>query len=145
MVDTPAPEGETLREIATRHGRSYDTLRTTWSRHPAWPDPLPDKRGRSYLYDPAAVDQVIAEHFARKPTAQRLKPGRLYTAREIAAVGGPSAATIRADQAKTRKDGTPRWPSPDGTVATGSGPASAWYGRTVTAELAKRGAYGRER
>ncbi|WP_405676892.1 hypothetical protein OG292_19820 [Streptomyces sp. NBC_01511] len=138
MVDTPTPAGETLREIAARHGRAYDTLRTVWSRHPAWPDPLPGKRGRSYVYDPAAVDQVIKDHFARDPV--ELEPRRLYTARQIAEATGISAGTIRADQAKTRASGTRRWPAPDDTT----GPAHRWYGKTVTAAVKKRRSYERK-
>ncbi|WP_046495055.1 hypothetical protein [Streptomyces odonnellii] len=136
MVDTPEPRRETLREIAARHGRAYDTLRTQWSRHPAWPPPI-DKRGRFYLYDSAAVDKVIADHFQRPAT--KLKNRQLYTAREIEAATGISAATIRADQSKKRADGTPRWPAPDNT----DGPANRWYGRTVIAALKKRRSYGR--
>ncbi|MFB6950193.1 hypothetical protein ACFCXP_11235 [Streptomyces niveus] len=135
MVKSPAPEGETLREIAARHGRAYDTLRTVWSRHPDWPDPL-GRRGRSYVYDPAAVDKVIADHFARDTV--ELEPRRLYTARQIAQLTGISANTIRADQAKTRADGTPRWPAPDDT----SGPANRWYGKTIKNTVATRRSYG---
>jgi transposase-like protein len=130
MVDTPPADGETLREIATRHGRAYDTLRAQWSRHPAWPTPV-GKRGRSYIYDPAAVDTVIAEHFER-PAAE-LQPGRLYTAREIAAAVGISESTIRAERSKGR------WPAPDDT----EGVANRWYGRTVTPVLKNRRGYRR--
>ncbi|MFE9296580.1 hypothetical protein [Streptomyces niveus] len=128
MVDSPTPKGETLREIAARHGRAYDTLRTVWSRHPSWPAPL-GRRGRSYIYDPAAVDQVVAEHFER--AAVELEARRLYTARQIQDATGISAATIRADQSKGR------WPAPDDT----SGPANRWYGKTVTNTVAKRRNY----
>jgi hypothetical protein len=134
MVDA-APEYETLREIAARHGRAYDTLRNHWARHPDWPDPV-DKRGRSLLYDRAAVDEVIARHFAR--TAVELEPRRLYTAREIEALTGITAGAIRADRTKLRADGTPRWPAPDDT----SQRAHRWYGQTVGDELSKRHAYG---
>ncbi|MER5559687.1 hypothetical protein ABT071_13885 [Streptomyces sp. NPDC002506] len=134
MVDA-APEYETLREIAARHGRAYDTLRNHWSRHPDWP-PAVDKRGRSLLYDPAAVDDVIARHFTRP--AVDLDPRRLYTAREIEALTGITAATIRADRTKARADGTARWPAPDDT----SQRAHRWYGRTVSEELKRRQAYG---
>ncbi|GGJ81975.1 hypothetical protein GCM10011583_11840 [Streptomyces camponoticapitis] len=134
MVDRPTPTGETLREIAARHGRAYNTLRTVWSRHPDWPEPI-GKRGRSYVYDSAAVDKVVAEHFARD--AVELEPLRLYTARQIAEATGISAATIRADQAKTRADGTPRWPAPDDT----SGPANRWYGKTISHAFSKRRNY----
>lgn len=135
MVDTPDTAGETLREIAARHGRAYNTLRTVWSRHPDWPAPL-GRRGRSYVYDPADVDTVIAEHFERDTV--KLEPRRLYTARQIAEATGISAATVRADQAKTRADGTPRWPAPDDT----SGPANRWYGKTVKNAVANRRSYG---
>ncbi|MCX4575627.1 hypothetical protein OHB41_21025 [Streptomyces sp. NBC_01571] len=125
------PQGETLREIADRHGRAYNTLRNQWSRHEAWPDPLPEKRGRSLVYDPAAVDRVIAEHFARPAT--ELEPRRLYTAKEIEALTGVTAATIRADVSKDR------WPAPDDT----SGRAHRWYGETVTTALTRRRGYRR--
>ncbi|MEO3978794.1 hypothetical protein [Streptomyces sp. CAU 1734] len=130
MVDTPAPTGETLTEIAERHHRTYETLRTEWSRHPAWPAPI-GKRGRSHVYDPAAVDRVIAEHLAR-PTPT-LTPDRLYTAREIEAATGISTGTIRADRS------TGRWPAPDGKT----GRAHSWYGRTITPILQNRRAYRR--
>lgn len=129
MVEPPA-EGETLREIAARHGRAYNTLRNQWSRHPDWPDPV-GKRGRSYVYDPAAVDRVIAEHFER-PAAE-LEPRRLYTAREIEALTGVTAATIRADVTRGR------WPAPDDT----SQRANRWYGETITTALTARRGYRR--
>jgi predicted DNA-binding transcriptional regulator AlpA len=125
----PQPEGETLKEIAARYGRAYDTLRNQWSRHPAWPAPLPDKRGRSYVYDPAAVDQAVAEHFAR-PAAE-LEDRRLYTAKEIEALTGVTAATIRADVSKNR------WPAADDTSAR----AHRWYGATITQALEGRRGY----
>ncbi|MEE4493563.1 hypothetical protein [Streptomyces sp. BE230] len=125
MVDTPHSEGETLRDIAARHGRAYDTLRAQWSRHPAWPAPI-GKRGRSYIYDPAAVDTVIAEHFTRSTPA--FEPGRLYTAREISDLTGISAATIRADVSKGR------WPAPDDA----SQMANRWTGTTITTALTGR-------
>jgi predicted DNA-binding transcriptional regulator AlpA len=124
-------KGETLREIATRHGRAYNTLRNQWSRHPDWPDPLPKKRGRSYVYDPAAVDRVIAQHFGRE--AAELEPHRLYTAREIETLTGVTAATIRADVTRGR------WPAPDDT----SQRAHRWYGETVTTALTARRGYRR--
>ncbi|MER7807905.1 hypothetical protein [Streptomyces sp900116325] len=129
MVDTPA-EGETLREIAARHGRAYDTLRTQWSRHPAWPAPL-GKRSRSYVYDPAAVDAVIAEHFTREATT--FEPRRLYTAREVADLAGISSATIRADVKKGR------WPAADDATQM----THRWYGATITTALAGRRGYKR--
>lgn len=125
MVNTPTPDGETLREIAARHGRAYDTLRAQWSRHPAWPNPI-GKRGRSYLYDTTAVDEAIAEHFVRStPT---FEPRRLYTARDIATAAGISTATIRADVSKGR------WPAPDDTTEM----ANRWLGATITTALAGR-------
>ncbi|MGW7085032.1 hypothetical protein ACWGH2_16290 [Streptomyces sp. NPDC054871] len=127
MVD-PAPERETLAETAARHGRAYNTLRNQWSRHEDWPDPV-GKRGRSYVYDPAAVDQVIAKHFVR-PAAE-LEPHRLYTAREIETLTGITAGTIRADRTKKR------WPAPDDT----SGRAHRWYGKTVTTAVNARRSY----
>jgi predicted DNA-binding transcriptional regulator AlpA len=130
MVEPPA-EGETLREIAARHGRAYNTLRNQWSRHPDWPDPLPEKRGRSYVYDPAAVDRVIARHFGRE--AAELEPRRLYTAREIENLTGVTAGTIRADVTRGR------WPAPDDT----SQRAHRWYGETVTTALTARRGYRR--
>lgn len=126
----PRAEGETLREIAARHGREYNTLRNQWSRHPAWPAPI-GRRGRSYIYDPATVDQVVAEHFAR-PTVD-LEPQRLYTAKEIETLTGITATTIRADRSKDR------WPAPDDS----SGRAHRWYGATVTTALTARRGYHR--
>ncbi|MFD8687835.1 hypothetical protein [Streptomyces sp. NPDC059651] len=125
MVDTPPTDGETLREIAARHNRAYDTLRAQWSRHPAWPAPI-GKRGRSYIYDPAAVDTAIAEHFTRGTAT--FESGRLYTAREISELTGISAATIRADVSRNR------WPAPDDT----SQMANRWTGTTITTALAGR-------
>ncbi|MFC8676703.1 helix-turn-helix transcriptional regulator [Streptomyces griseorubiginosus] len=129
MVE-PAPKGETLREIANRHGRAYNTLRNQWARHPDWPDPLPEKRGRSLLYDPADVDRVIAQHFARSTT--ELEPRRLYTAKEIEQATGIKTTTIRADRS------TGRWPAPDDT----SSRAHRWYGATITTTLKNRRSYG---
>ncbi|MFI1535546.1 helix-turn-helix transcriptional regulator [Streptomyces anandii] len=122
------PQGETLREIAARHGRAYDTLRNHWSRHPDWPAPI-GKRGRAKTYDPAAVDRVIRDHFARPSTD--LEGRRLYTAREIEQLTGISAATIRADRSLGR------WPAPDDT----SSRAHRWYGSTITQALEGRRGY----
>ncbi|MEV5472766.1 helix-turn-helix transcriptional regulator [Streptomyces sp. NPDC052207] len=123
-----ATEGETLKEIAARHGRAYNTVRAHWSRHPDWPAPI-DKRGRENLYDPAAVDAVIARHFVR--TATELEARRLYTAREIEDLTGVSAATIRADRSKGR------WPAPDDT----SNRAHRWLGAAVSKALEGRRGY----
>ncbi|MFG3174920.1 hypothetical protein ACGFZC_07555 [[Kitasatospora] papulosa] len=131
MVANPPADGETLREIATRYGRAYNTLSAQWSRHEAWPAPT-GKRGRAYVYNPAEVDAVVQEHFVRENTA--LQPRRLYTAREIADLAGISAATIRADLSKGR------WPAPDDT----EGPANRWTGKTVTATLKGRRGYQRK-
>ncbi|MFF9312163.1 helix-turn-helix transcriptional regulator [Streptomyces sp. NPDC014748] len=130
MVE-PRPEGETLREIAARHNRSYDTLSNQWSQHPSWPDPI-GKRGRAYVYDSTAVDAVIAEHFDRP--AAPLEPRRLYTAKEIEALTGITAATIRADRSKGR------WPAPDDD----SGRAYRWYGATVSKAVKGRRGYHRQ-
>ena len=129
MVDTPKPE--TLREIAVRHGRAYNTLRNQWARHPDWPAPV-GKRGQAHAYDPAAVDAVIAKHFAR--TDAGLEPRRLYTARELEAAGvGVTAGTIRADMTRGR------WPAPDDT----EGGVNRWYGATATKALKGRRGYRR--
>lgn len=128
MVATP-PAGETLREIARRYGRAYDTLRTAWSRHPSWPKPIATGPHGTLLYDSAAVDAVIAEHFAREGVG--LEPTRLYTAKEIEAATGIKPATLRADVSKGR------WPAPDDT----SGRANRWLGATVTEAVAKRRGY----
>ncbi|MEV7422854.1 hypothetical protein [Streptomyces sp. NPDC091212] len=135
MVDTPQPVGETLREIAARYGRDYETVRAL-AKRAGWPDPV-GKRGGAYTYDPAAVDPIATAAY-RRPTTE-LRPRRLYTAREIATATGISAGTIRADRTKKRADGTPRWPAPDDT----DGPAHRWYGKTITAELKKRRTYSR--
>lgn len=126
-----APKPETLREIAARHGRAYNTLRNQWSRHPAWPDHV-GRRGQAYVYDPQEVDEVIAEHFERE--GAKLEPSRLYTAQQLEAAGiGIKAGTIRADL--TRR----RWPEPDDT----EGGVNRWYGRTATQALEGRRGYRR--
>ncbi|MGD6761366.1 helix-turn-helix transcriptional regulator [Streptomyces sp. BH097] len=130
MVE-PTSQGETLAEIADRYGRAYNTVRNQWARHEAWPAPLPERRGRFLVYDRAAVDQAVVEHFIR-PTAE-LEPRRLYTAREIEDATGVTAATIRADRSKGR------WPAPDDT----SGRAHRWYGKTVMTAVSARRSYGR--
>ncbi|MFF8412851.1 hypothetical protein [Streptomyces omiyaensis] len=122
------PAGETLREIAARHGRSEKTIQNVWARHPEWPAPL-GKRGQAYVYDPAAIDRVVAAHFAR-PVAE-LEPRRLYTATEIATATGLKAATIRADVSKGR------WPAADDTA----GRAHRWYGSTALKALQGRRGY----
>lgn len=123
----PHTPGETLAEAAARHGRSLDTARNHWSRHPDWPAPL-GKRGRAHVYDPAAVDAFVARQLPD------LEAARLYTARDLEAAGlGIKAATIRADQSKGR------WPEPDDTT----GGANRWYGSTVKAALAGRRSYRR--
>lgn len=128
MVATPSA-GETLREIASRYGREYETLRRDWSRHPAWPEPIGTGPHGAHLYDPAAVDAVIAKHFAREAVA--LEPTRLYSLKEIEAVTGIKPATVRADVNKGR------WPAPDDTSTR----ANRWLGATVTEAVAKRRAY----
>lgn len=128
MVATPDRAGETLQQIADRHGRAYNTLKAQWSRHAAWPAPN-GKDGRFYTYDPAAVDAVIAKHFSR-PTP-KLELRRLYTAREIEDVTGIKAATIRADVSKGR------WPAPDDA----SSRAHRWAGATINNALQGRRAY----
>jgi predicted DNA-binding transcriptional regulator AlpA len=126
MVDTSS--GETYAEIAARHGRSEARVRNAWARHPAWPKPI-GKRGRHLVFDPAAVDQAIAEHIERP--APELEPRRLYTAKEIEALTGITAATIRADRSKGR------WPTPDDV----HGRAHRWYGATITPVLESRRTY----
>ena len=127
MVDTPP--GETYAEIAARHGRAEPTIRNQWARHPEWPAPLPDKRGRFLVFDPADVDRFVAAHVDRQ--AAELDPRKLYTAREIEDLTGITAATIRADRTKGR------WPAPDDP----SGRAHRWKGTTITKALADRRAY----
>ncbi|WP_282698020.1 hypothetical protein [Streptomyces sp. CC208A] len=124
------PEGETLREIAARYGRSETTVRNQWARHAEWPAPA-GKRGRFYVYDPAEVNRVVAEHFARP--AVELEPSRLYSAAEIAAAAGISAATIRAERSRGN------WPEPDGQ----RGDANVWLGATATRTLEGRQRYRR--
>lgn len=77
------------------------------------------------------MDRVIAQHFTRD--AAELEPRRLYTAREIEALTGVTAATIRADITRGR------WPAPDDTAQR----AHRWYGTTVTAALTARRGYRR--
>ncbi|WP_411140262.1 hypothetical protein [Streptomyces sp. x-80] len=126
-----APHGETMHEIAARHGRAYDTVRNQWSRHPDWPEST-DKRGRYKLYDPTAVDEWVRIHVDR-PTLN-LQPRQLYTAAEIGKAAGIAAGTIRADRTRGR------WPEPDDT----EGGVNRWYGSTATAALANRRGYRRE-
>ncbi|MFF7610731.1 helix-turn-helix transcriptional regulator [Streptomyces lavendulae] len=128
MVATPRA-GETLREIAGRYGREYQTLRTEWSRHPSWPEPIGRGPHGAHLYDSAAVDAMVAAHFTRE--AVTLEPSRLYTAKEIEAATGIKPATIRADVNKGR------WPAPDDTTSR----ANRWLGTTVTEAVAKRRGY----
>ncbi|MEU8760661.1 hypothetical protein [Streptomyces sp. NPDC048659] len=130
MVDTPPPAGETVREIAARYGRAETTVTTHWVPHPEWPEPL-GRRGRAYVYDPAAVDRVVSEHLARP--AVELEPRREYSAAEIEAATGVSAGAIRADKSKGR------WPAPDGR----RGRADVWLGATVLDALKGRQGYRR--
>ena len=130
MVKPPV-EGETLREIAARHGRaSRGGGRASRGAGTTGCGGC-CRRGRSYVYDPAAVDRVIAKHFGRQ--AAGLEPRRLYTAREIEALTGVTAATIRADVTRGR------WPAPDDT----SERAHRWSGETVTTALTARRGYRR--
>ncbi|HET8970474.1 MAG TPA: hypothetical protein VFN19_05385 [Candidatus Nanopelagicales bacterium] len=123
---------ETVAEIATRLGRPPTTVSKTWTRHPAWPAPLEQRRGRWRLYDPTAVDQFVRDHIDRQtPT---LEPHRLYTARELEAAGvGVTTSTIRADRTRNR------WPAPDNT----DGGVNRWLGATATKALAGRRSYRR--
>ncbi|WP_432169075.1 helix-turn-helix transcriptional regulator [Streptomyces sp. 1222.5] len=129
MVDTPP--GETYSEIAARHGRAETTIRNQWARHPDWPDPLPEKRGKFLQFAPAAVDRFVAAHVDRQDAD--LEPRRLYTAREIEQLTGITSATIRADRSKGR------WPEPDDR----SGRAHRWYGATIQQSLSTRRGYRR--
>ncbi|WP_435252051.1 hypothetical protein [Streptomyces tendae] len=133
MVDRrPARPPETVADIAARTGRPPTTVSKTWTRHPAWPSPLEQLRGRWRLYDPDAVDAFIRDHIDRQ--AVTLEPRRLYTARDLEAAGiGITASTIRADRSRGR------WPDPDDTQDG----VNRWYGSTVTEALGKRRAYRR--
>ncbi|MET7475084.1 hypothetical protein ABZT17_12085 [Streptomyces sp. NPDC005648] len=128
----PRRPPETVEEIASRTGRPLTTVKNTWRRHPAWPKPLPEKRGRWVQYDPNAIDTFIREHVERQ--AVELEPRRLYTAPELEAAGiGITAGTIRADLTRNR------WPEPDAT----DGGTNRWYGATATQALAARRGYRR--
>ncbi|MET9099961.1 hypothetical protein [Streptomyces antibioticus] len=139
MVDrpphpTPNPPAaaETFQEIADRLGRPLTTVSKTWSRHPAWPTPLPDKRGRRVQFDRTAVDQFVHDHIDR-PTTD-LEPTRLYTAQDLEAAGiGITAATIWADRSRGR------WPAPDDTAHG----VNRWLGATAAKALAGRRGYRR--
>ncbi|WP_411090809.1 hypothetical protein [Streptomyces sp. 049-1] len=134
----PARPPETVADIAARTGRPPTTVSKTWTRHPAWPSPLEQLRGRWRLYDPDAVDTFIRDHIDRQAVA--LEPRRLYTARELEDAGvGITASTIRADLSRSRKGGPRRWPEPDDTQDG----ANRWYGSTVTQALADRRGYRR--
>ncbi|MER8030708.1 hypothetical protein ABTZ78_17315 [Streptomyces bauhiniae] len=131
MVDAH-PEAKTLHELALAYKRSYDTLRTSWARHPEWPDHVGKAGdGRSKTYDAAAVADFVKKHVARQAVA--LEPDRLYTAREIEEITGITQGTIRAEGSKGR------WPASDGS----SGRAKAWYGKTVTPVIKARRGYHR--
>lgn len=139
MVDrTEQPQAarrppETVEEIAARTGRPLSTVRNTWTRHPAWPPALEERRGRWRLYDPADVDAFIHNHIDRRITIE-LDPNRLYTAPELEAAGiGITAATIRADRTRGR------WPAPDDT----QGGINRWRGATATKALTGRRGYRR--
>ncbi|MEU1275314.1 hypothetical protein [Streptomyces sp. NPDC005799] len=130
----PRRPPETIEEIAARIGRPLTTVKTTWRRHPDWPAPLPERRGRWVQYDPDAVDAFIREQIDRQ--AVTLEPRRLYTAPELEAAGiGITAGTIRADL--TRR----RWPEPDAT----DGGTNRWYGATAAKALEGRRGYRRAR
>ncbi|MGW0599943.1 hypothetical protein ACWD11_22705 [Streptomyces sp. NPDC002776] len=138
MVDREQPAAprspETVEEAAERLGRPLTTVKNTWRRHPAWPKPLPEKRGRRVQYDPAAVDQFVRTHIDRDTTT--LDPQHLYTARELEAAGiGITAGTIRADRARGR------WPAPDDTTDG----TNRWRGATATKALEGRRGYHRDR
>ncbi|WP_330339393.1 hypothetical protein [Streptomyces sp. NBC_00557] len=137
MVNTDRTP-ETFEEIAARTGRPLSTVRNTWSRHPAWPAPLEERRGRWRQFDPDAVDAFLRAHIDR--TAAVLEPERLYTATELEAAGiGLKASTIRADLSRSRSGGPRRWPEPDDTT----GGVNRWTGRTVAQALEGRRGYRR--
>lgn len=120
-------EPETVADIAERLGRPHTTVAKTWTRHPAWPAPLAQRRGRWRLYDPDAVDRFVRDHIDRQAPA--LEPDRLYTARQLEDAGaGITAGTIRADRARGR------WPEPDEVI----GGVNHWRGSTATQALAGR-------
>lgn len=128
----PPRPPETVEEVAARIGRPLSTVKNTWRRHPAWPAPLPEKRGRRVLYDPDAIDRFIRDHVDRPAIA--LEPQRLYTARELEAADiGVTAGTIRADRTRGR------WPAPDDTEDG----VNQWRGATVAQALEGRRGYRR--
>lgn len=123
---------ETVADIAERTGRPLTTVSKTWTRHPAWPEPLEQRRGRWRLYDPEAIDRFVRDHIERQ--AVTLEPRRLYTAPELEAAGiGITAGTIRADLTRGR------WPEPDDA----EGGINRWYGATATRALEGRRGYRR--
>ena len=129
MVGQPAA-GETVAEIAERYGVDITTVRNKWTPHPDWPASV-GKRGRWPVYDPAEVDRWHTTRSARQsPT---LQPERLYTAAEIEAATGITAATIRSAQSRGF------WPQPAGK----SGRANAWTGAAINEVLQTRRAYHR--
>lgn len=130
----PPNTAETFQEIADRTNRPVSTVRNTWSRHPEWPAPLEQKRGRWNQYDRAAVDAFIRNHIDRDTVD--LEPERLYTARELEAAGiGITAGTIRADRTRGR------WPAPDDTQDG----INRWRGDTATEALKGRRGYRHDR
>lgn len=77
------------------------------------------------------MDQFVADHVTRQ--AAELEPRRLYTAREIEALTGITAATIRAERSKGH------WPDADDT----SQRAHRWTGQTVMTVMTGRRGYRR--
>ncbi|MCM8550050.1 hypothetical protein [Streptomyces sp. STCH 565 A] len=127
----PPRAPETYAEIAARLGRPLTTVSKTWSRHPAWPAAIEERRGRARQYDPDDVDTFVRDHIDRQAPAE-LDPHRLYTARQLEAAGvGITAGTIRADRTRGR------WPDPDDTHDG----ANRWYGATATDALRNRRGY----
>ncbi|MGW0578314.1 helix-turn-helix transcriptional regulator [Streptomyces sp. NPDC002920] len=127
MVD---PQQLTAPQIAERYQRALNTVTTDWIQRPEFPDAV-GRQGQHKTYDADAVAAFVRDHIHR-PTVE-LEPARLYTARDIEAVTGITASTIRADKSKGR------WPQPDDL----SGRADQWLGSTITEALRNRRGYHR--
>ncbi|MFJ6841364.1 helix-turn-helix transcriptional regulator [Streptomyces griseoluteus] len=128
MVDPPRL---TAPQIAQKYERALTTVMTDWTQRATFPDPV-GRSGRHYTYDAQAVAAYVRDYVDRPGV--ELEADRLYTAREIEALTGIKASTIRADKKRGR------WPQPDGI----SGRADVWLGSTVTTTLNGRRGYHRK-
>ncbi|MGP3914327.1 helix-turn-helix transcriptional regulator [Nonomuraea sp. 10N515B] len=121
-------------EIAERYGRSLETVRDTWRKHPDWPAPI-GRRGRWAEYDAAAVDQLVRRLWVRPELPSEGNPDDLLTINEIVEYTGLARGTIDADISRGR------WREPD-EVEYG---VKRWRRSTVDDVMSKRRGYRRAR